>query len=368
MAKRNDSYAKAGVDYSSIDPIKVLAQKMAATTGKHLKAHGHSELAASRGESAYVWEERDYYVALVIEGLGTKNLIADAMRQYTGKTYYGQIAQDTVAMIVNDLIVVGVMPKVINAYWAVGDSKWLADKQRAEDLVKGWASACEMAGAAWGGGETPTLKDIVHPETIDLAGAAVGEAKPKSRLVMGDKLMDGDAIVSIESSGIHANGITLVRRLAAKNSDFYKQKLADGRLFGEALLTPTHIYVALVKAVLDAGLEVHYMVNITGHGWRKLMRADQQFTYEIDTPPPVPAELDFIQQQADITDEEMYGTFNMGAGFAIMLPAAQAAKVVELANSLGLKAWQAGTVKKGPRQVVIKPKNIIFASDSLEVR
>ncbi|OGL35151.1 phosphoribosylformylglycinamidine cyclo-ligase [Candidatus Saccharibacteria bacterium RIFCSPHIGHO2_12_FULL_47_16b] len=368
MAKSNDSYAKAGVDYSSIDPIKVLAQKMAAETGKHLKAHGHTELTASRGESAYVWEERDYYVAFVIEGLGTKNLIADATGQVTGKTYYGQIAQDTVATIVNDLIIVGAMPKVINAYWAVGDSKWMADKQRAEDLVKGWANACEMAGAAWGGGETPILKDIIQADTIDLAGAAVGEVKPKSRLVMGDKLMDGDAIVLIESSGIHANGITLVRGQAEKRPELYRQKLADGRLFGEALLTPAHIYVALVKAVLDAGLEVHYMVNITGHGWRKLMRAEQEFSYEIESLPLAQQEFDFIQQQAGIDDEEMYGTFNMGAGFAIMLPVAQAAKVVELAESLGLRAWQVGTVKKGPRQVVIKPKNITFAADSLEVR
>lgn len=368
MTKQNDSYAKAGVDYSSLDQIKLLAQKMAAQTGKHLQTHGHSELSASRGESAYVWEERDYYVALVIEGLGTKNLIADEMRQITGKTYYGQIAQDTVAMIVNDLIVAGAMPKVINAYWAVGDSKWLEDKLRAEDLAGGWAAACGLAGAAWGGGETPALKDIVIPNTIELAGAAVGEVKPKSRLVMGDKLGDGDAIVLIESSGIHANGITLVRKLAAKKPDLYKQKLADGRLFGEALLTPTHIYVALVKAVLDAGLEIHYMVNITGHGWRKLIRASQQFSYEIDTLPPVQPEFEFIQQQAAISDEEMYSTFNMGAGFAIMLPAGQAAKVVEIAESLDLKAWQAGTVKKGPKQVAIKPKDITFAADSLEVR
>lgn len=368
MAQPGQTYADSGVDYSAVDPIKVLAQKGAAATAGNLHAFQASEMSASRGESAYVWEEGDAYRSLVIEGLGTKNLVADAVRQFTGRTHYDTIAQDAIAMIVNDLIVVGALPQVVNAYFAIGDPDWMRDEERAADLINGWGAACQAIGATWGGGETPVLKNIVVPGTIDIGGAAIGIINPKERLVLGDKLAAGDKIVLVESSGIHANGITFVRKLAEDNPDIYREKLSDGRTFGEALLAPTHLYVALVRSLLGAGLEPHYMVNITGHGWRKLMRATADFTYTIDEVPPAPAEFGFMQQQAHADDKEMYGNFNMGAGFAIYLPAEQADKAVELANEQKLKAWVAGTVETGPKQVNIKPKNITFGGDTLEVR
>lgn len=362
------TYAASGVDYSAMDPIKVLAQKRAQATSANLASFGMSEVAASRGESAYVWEEPDAYRALVIEGLGTKNLIADAMRPITGKTHYDTIAQDTIAMVVNDLIVVGAMPQVVNAYFAIGDSNWMRDEVRAADLINGWGNACEAIGATWGGGETPTLKGIIEPDTIDLGGSAVGIINPKRHLVLGDKLAAGDAIVLVESSGIHANGITFVRTLAEKNPAIYQTKLSDGRLFGEAILSPTHLYVNLVRDLQSAGLDLHYMVNVTGHGWRKLMRANADFSYIIDEIPAVPAEFTFMQGQSGANDEEMFGNFNMGAGFAVFLPAAQAKTVVATAAKHDLKAIIAGHVEQGTKQVIIKPKNITFTGDTLEVR
>lgn len=362
------TYSQAGVDYSAMDPIKVLAQKTAKSTSKMLKEFGMNEISASRGESAYVWEEAGSYRALVVEGLGTKNLVADEVRKYSGKSHYDSIAQDTVAMIVNDLVVVGALPQVVNAYFAIGDSKWLLDKKRASDLVKGWAAACKKSGAVWGGGETPTLKGIIDPRTIDLGGSAVGIIKPKSQLVLGDKLAKGDAIVLIESSGIHANGITFVRSLAEKSSKIYQTKLPNGRTFGEAILTPTHLYVALVRGVMKAKIDIHYMSNITGHGWRKLMRASKDLSYVIREIPEPQPEFIFMQKCAGTSDKEMYGNFNMGAGFAIYLPKNQAQKVVSIASALKLRAWVAGEVESGPKQVLIKPKNITFSGDSLGVR
>jgi phosphoribosylformylglycinamidine cyclo-ligase len=303
-----------------------------------------------------------------IEGLGTKNLVADAVREFTGKTHYDTIAQDAIAMIVNDLIVVGALPQVVNAYFAVGDPAWMQDEQRAADLINGWGAACEAIGATWGGGETPMLKNIIQPGTIDIGGAATGVIDPKERLVLGDKLTEGDAIVLVESSGIHANGITFVRSLAEKTPDIYKQVLSDGRSFGEALLTPTHLYVNLVRELMEAGLDLHYMVNITGHGWRKLMRATKPFSYVMHEVPPVPSEFSFMQEKSGASLEEMYGNFNMGAGFAIFLPVDQASKVIEIATQQGLKAWAAGSVKTGPKQVVIEPINVTFSEDTLEVR
>ncbi|MEO7363952.1 MAG: AIR synthase-related protein [Candidatus Saccharimonadales bacterium] len=368
MATPDNSYAAAGVDYSAMDPIKVLAQQTAAATAPHLATFGASELSASRGESAYVWEEADAYRALVIEGLGTKNLVADAVRAYSGKTHYDTLAQDTIAMIVNDLIVVGALPQVVNAYFAIGDSNWMRDEQRSRDLINGWAAACNTIGAAWGGGETPTLKGVINPETIDLGGSAVGIIQNKKNLVLGDKLTAGDVIVLVESSGIHANGITFVRSLAAKDPTIYQSKLSDGRMFGEAILSPTHLYVALVREMQKADIDVHYMVNITGHGWRKLMRATAEFSYDIDQLLDVPAEFSYMQDLAGVDDHEMYGNFNMGAGFAVYVPAEHAQRVVELATNQSLRAIVAGQVVTGPKQVNIKPLGITFAGDSLEVR
>jgi len=362
------NYATSGVDYSKMDPVKVFAQNEAATTAKNINRFGMEEFTDSRGESAYVWEEPDSYRAFVIEGLGTKNLIADEMRKITGKTYYGQIAQDTVAMVINDLITVGASPMVVNAYFGIGDSNWLADKVRYKDLVTGWKDACNLSGAVYGGGETPTLKDIINPDTIDLSGSAVGIIKPKERLVTESKLKSGDSILLIESSGIHANGLTLARDIAKKLPQGYATKLPDGSTYGEALLTPTHIYAKLVEDLLNKKINLHYISNITGHGWRKIMRAKQKFSYVIKQILPPQPVFQFIQEQSQSSDYEMYGNFNMGIGFAIFLPSDQAQSAQKIAKNNGFNSVIAGTVETGPKQVIIEPKNIKFESDTLQVR
>src|SRR4051794_37182730 len=197
------SYDQAGVDYDLIDPLKVAAQRAAAATGAHLAVHGFSEVAASRGESAYVVDVGPFYLASIVECLGSKALVADEMQRLTGRTHYESIAQDTIAMAVNDLITVGATPLVVQAYWAAGGSDWFSDAARAAALVAGWKRACDRCGVAWGGGETPALAGIVADGRIDLAAACTGLVNPKSRLSVGDALGPGDAIVLLGSSGIH---------------------------------------------------------------------------------------------------------------------------------------------------------------------
>jgi phosphoribosylformylglycinamidine cyclo-ligase len=368
MPPQTLTYAESGVDYNSIDPAKVMAQKAAAATAGQLGRWNMAEMAASRGESAYVWEEADAYRAFVVEGLGTKSLVADASREFTGRSHYDALAQDTVAMIVNDVIVVGAEPQVVNAYWAIGDSEWFDDRERARDLTKGWAAACELAGATWGGGETPALNGIIQPGTIDLGGACVGIIKPKHRLTLGDKLAAGDAIVLLGSSGIHANGLTLARRIADGLPQGYATDIGDGRGYGEALLAPTHIYARLVADLFEAGALPHYLVNITGHGWRKLMRAERDFRYRMHALPEPGPLFDFLRAQAHMDASEAYGNLNMGAGFAVYLPEADAGTVLEVAARHGIPAWLAGTVEEGPREVVLEPLGIRFAGESLGVR
>lgn len=368
MTSSRITYSKSGVDYKAIDPAKISAQTAARQTSSNLNRFKMQEIAESRGESAYVWREADKSCrALVVEGLGTKNLIADSMKKFTNKSYYDQIAQDTVAMIVNDLIVVGALPNVVNAYFAIGDSSWMNDKQRTADLIQGWAKACDLAGAAWGGGETPVLNGIINSETIDLAGSAIGTIE-EGNLILGDKLRAGDSIILIASSGIHANGLTLARSVGAKAKNGFLTKLEDGRTYGEALLTPTFIYTELVRELQAGDIDIHYMVNITGHGWRKIMRSNKEFSYVMNYVPEAPEEFDFIQRNAKASDEEMYGNFNMGAGYAVFVPSKYASSVLKAAEKTGFKAWESGIVKKGPKQVVIKPKDIIFDHSTLEVR
>lgn len=366
MAKLD--YKQAGVDYAKIDPLKVLAQRAAADTAGNLAQHGFSEVAASRGESAYVVDCGDFYLASITECLGTKALVADAMRAITGRTYYDQIAQDTLAMAINDIITVGATPISVHAYWATGGSDWFADEVRARDLVNGWRRACDQCGVSWGGGETPALAGVVEPGRVDLAASCVGIVRPKSRLTLGDKLAAGDAIVLLGSSGIHANGITLARKLAERLPDGYATRIYDVTPFGEALLVPTLLYSPVIEALATARILPRYCVNITGHGWRKLMRHPKAFTYRIDAVPSVPPVLQFIKQQAAIDNREAYGNLNMGAGFALFVASADAERTVQIARQSNVDASIAGRVEAGPKQVIIEPLALTFSGDDLHVR
>ncbi len=366
MAKKLDYHTS--VNYSQADPTKVLAQKQGLATTGNMPA-GFKEVEGTRGESAYVFAMGEQWGAFVQEGLGSKSLITQAVYETTGVSRFADIAQDTVACIINDLVSVGATPVVLNAYWSAASYEWLTDQQVAGDLIKGWRAACDQAGAVWGGGETQSLSGMVVPGALELAGSAFGIISNEKHLVRGRDLQDGDAIVLVESSGVHANGISLIRELAAQLPGSYQTKLADGTSLGETALIPTHIYAPLVRALQDADVDVHYLSNITGHGWRKLMRAEvDDFSYIMTEMPPVPEIFKFIAEQAGNDETEMYGNYNMGAGYAVYIPADQAGQVKEIALGLGLQAWIAGRVETGPKQVVIKPKNITFAGETLEVR
>lgn len=365
MAKKLDYHQS--VNYSQADPLKVLAQKQGLATAKNLP-NGFSEVSGTRGESAYVFQMGDRWGALVQEGLGTKSLIAQAVYAQIGVSHFAAIAQDTVATVINDLVSVGATPVVMNAYWSSSSYEWLTDQKLAEDFINGWRAACDEAGVAWGGGETQALSGIVVDGALEFAGSGFGVITEQKHLVQGSKLQAGDAIVLIESSGVHANGISLVRQIAEQLPDGYAAKLPSGTTLGEAALVPTHLYAKLVLALQAVDVDVHYLSNITGHGWRKLMRAEADFTYRLAELPPAQEIFPFIAEQAGNDEQEMYGTYNMGAGYAVYVPAGQADQVVKMAADCGLQAWVAGRVEAGPKQVVIEPKHITFASDSLEVR
>lgn len=361
------TYGQVGDNYDTKDPVKKIAQ-LAARQTIIKKNLGFSELTESRGESAFVWQQDSTLFASVIEGLGTKNLVADAMRKITGKTYYDIIGHDTVATIVNDLISVGAKPRVVHAYWAIEDNSWLQDKKRMTDFVNGWKDACKISMATWGGGETPTLKGIVEKDTVDLGGSAIGIIKNKKHLVTDKKLKAGDRIIFLKSNGINANGLSLARAIAKKLKNGYATKMPDGKMYGEAILTKTNIYAKLIQDLLLAGINIHYISNITGHGLRKVMRARGEFTYiieELFTPQEV---FNFIQKHANLSDKEIYDTYNMGQDYAIFINKKDVKKTQSIISKNKFQSIDAGYVKKGPRQVTIKSKNITYTAETLDLR
>src|SRR5215212_9250203 len=325
------SYESSGVRYDTLDAFKRACQKQAAGTVAALAQHGLKEPAGIRGESAYLLESADAFLAHVEEGLGTKNLVADAMLEASGKSFYENIGIDTVATIVNDLITCGALPISVAMHAAVGDAAWFSKGTRAVDLAEGFAEGCKAANAVWGGGETPALKDIVNPQTIVLAGSAIGRVQPKTHRIVGN-VRDGDAIVALASSGVHTNGLTLCRALGDRLPQGYLTKISDGRSYGEALLDPSVIYVRFISAAQQAGLKLHYAAHVTGHGWRKLMRLDEPFVYEIHSVPKPPPIFQFLMEKGPIDLREAYATFNMGIGFALMVAPGDAQKCMSIAT------------------------------------
>jgi phosphoribosylformylglycinamidine cyclo-ligase len=362
------TYSDAGVDYDPLDAFKRACQAAAATTRGALAGHGLSEPEHTRGESAYLLEGDGEFLAHVEEGLGTKNLVADAMLEQTGQSFYRNVGIDTVATIVNDLITCGALPISVAMHAAVGDAGWFRRPGRADELAAGVAEGCRQSGAVWGGGETPALRGIVNPDTIVLAGSALGRIRPAELRVRGE-LADGDQIVLLASSGVQTNGLTLCRALSDRLPRGYLTPLSDGRTYGASLLDPSVIYVRFVAAMQQAGLRPHYLAHMTGHGWRKLMRHPEPLVYRMTRlAPPLPI-FDFLLANG-IATREAYATFNMGAGFAAFLPPDQAARAVTLAGDLGYTAWIGGHVARdgGRKAVEILPLSITFDAETLQLR
>jgi phosphoribosylformylglycinamidine cyclo-ligase len=160
----------------------------------------------------------------------------------------------------------------------------------------------------------------------------------------------------------------MARSIASNLPKGYKTRLPSGKFFGDSLLTPSYIYARLVEQLFSIGVDIHYLSHITGHGWRKIMRAKKPFTYKIHTIPPVAEVFSFIQKHGALSTKDMYGIFNMGIGFACFVPEKDVAKVLQSAKICGLKSWNAGVVEKGPRRVVIEPLDIVFEGSSFAVK
>lgn len=355
------------VDYSKLDPVKKAAISKFSPHIDEPKRAGVRILPETIGESAVAIElpGADYYLAFNVEGLGTKNLIADKMyRDERGKglKYFEGLGKDTVAMSTNDLSSIGADPVVYGDIISTHNSDWFETDEKANALFEGFRQACEEIGMALPCGETPSLTGIIQPGTLDMAGSSIGVINPKKNLTVGQNLRAGDVIIGLESSGVHSNGISLIRKTLEALPDGYFTELPSGKIVGEEVLVPTTLYSRALVDILNA-TTVSYMQPVTGHGWKKIMRNRKSFSYEINFVPEKPELFEFLQEKAALPDSEAYYTWNMGLGYVLMAPKESAETIIRISKKHRIKAFELGAVKEGKKRVNIMPKKIEYLDD-----
>ena len=248
-----------------------------------------------------------YALSLCTDSVGTKVLVAKEMRRWD------TIGIDCVAMNVNDMICIGAEPIAFVDYLAIQEY----DREVARQIGIGLNRGAELANVSIIGGEVAVVPEIVRD--LDLAGTCFGVVR-KSKIVDGRAIRTGDAIVGVPSTGIHSNGLTLARRILRDSAlTIFDPVGGTGRPWGEELLEPTSIYVRPVLRALRRS-KIHGMAQITGGGVRNLVRLKSSVQFRITDPLPPPPVFRELQSLGAIDDREMYQTFNMGMGFAIVVP------------------------------------------------
>ncbi len=369
--KQKSEYAKAGVDYTQLEPFKeamIAAGKKTITfpnkRGVYINQdvlHSHGGIFEYRGKEDHMWCQTQ-------EGLGNKNWIAEWMYLYEGKgkTYYDNIARDTALMAVNDCIAQGAMPAVFTDEVAIGDSSWYSDKKRSQDLADGFVSICKEVGMALPAGESAELRYLLKPQepvsiAPSLSGTVTGIIAPKSRLITGKKLGVGDHIIGVTSSGIHANGISLVIKKALELPEKFLTKLPNGKTIGEDVLIPTRSYVALIEALLEAEIDIHALLPGTGDGVGKLAFDKRPFTYRISEWGKVPELFRYFREIINLQLVDCLKTFNWGMGYYIFAPKSEVEKIISIGTKAGFELLDIGAVMEGERKVIFEPENITLA-------
>ena len=283
------------------------------------------------------------------DGVGTKLKIAFLLDKHD------TIGQDCVAMCVNDVACSGAKPIFFLDYLAVGKNV----PERIAEIVKGVADGCVKAGCALVGGETAEMPGFYPEDEYDLAGFSVGIVD-KAKITDGDRAKAGDKLIGIASSGIHSNGYSLVRKLFDLNGENAKANLSEyserlGKTVGEALLTPTRIYVKpLLKLIDEVGINT--VSHITGGGFIEnvprmlpdgLKAVIHKGTWEV-----LPI-FDILQEKGSIPEADMYNTFNMGIGMIVAVDADKAEKAVQVLEEAGEKAYIIGELAEGAKGVEI---------------
>ena len=429
MEEESYRYAQ-DVNYTLVDKLKIAAQEAALKTRHNMEKWGFREITGSRGESCYLFEYHGNLPVIfgfTVEGLGTKNLAMDTFKEqlelvcealqsrrlygkhkcrqartvFTPDAYddvyfewanlnstvspYFNAAIDTIMMIALDMMSQGIQPAVLGLHYAVGASEWFKKEEHISDYCRGMVTACNEIGCTLGPGETPVLTDEIYGNTSVMDGSGVGVLLAKE-WILGQNIKPDNVIWLVESTGLQANYLSGARRLAEKLPAGYLTTLSDGTLFGSALSKTTDTrYIKFIRRLIESGVKTNYIIPITGHGLRKIMRACQPFTYRLTTLAPLSPLFRFMVEGLNLKGkagaEEAMGGMNLGQGLALITDNDE--QTTEQVMKLGKevfgqygKVWRGGVVEDGPRQVIIEHPDpifkvdgeIIFAEDSMKIR
>ena len=293
-------------------------------------------------------------LALSTDGVGTKLLVAEMLDKYD------TIGIDCVAMNVNDVLCVGAEPLCMLDYIAVQE----ADPGFLEQIGKGLYEGARQANISIPGGEIAQVRELIKGERegrgFDLAGACVGLV-PMDRIIVGQAIRPGDAVLGLRSSGIHSNGLTLAREVFFKKAGYRPdQHVAEfGRTVGEELLTPTRIYVREVLELLRAGLEVKALSHITSDGLLNLARVQAPVGYVLEYLPEPQPVFRLLQRLGGVSDEEMHQVYNMGIGFCLVIAPGEADRALAALRQSGVEAFYLGRAVADPERKVRLPNGLV---------
>ena len=335
----SESYAAAGVDITAgYRSVELMKQYVARTMNEHCIGGlggfgGLFELDCTGYKHPVLISGTD--------GVGTKLKVAMIMDKHD------TIGIDCVAMCVNDIICGGAAPLFFLDYIACGKN----DPARIAEIVTGITEGCRQSECALVGGETAEHPGLMPDDDYDVAGFSVGIVD-EEKIIDGKRLAQGDVLIGLASTGVHSNGFSLVRKvLDVEHADLTSPvEQLGGKSLGEALLTPTRIYVKAIKALLKAGIDIHAVSHITGGGFYenvpRMMTDGLTARIRLDSFPKLPI-FQLIQDKGNIPQRDMYNTFNMGIGMILALPADQAQQALSVLADAGESAYAIGEVVAG---------------------
>ena len=335
--KKSLSYRDAGVDIDAGNALVTRIKSAARQT------HRKEVMSGPGGFAALCQIPAGYHEPVLVsgtDGVGTKLKLAIELDLHDG------LGIDLVAMCVNDLVVCGAEPLFFLDYYATAQ----LDVEVAARVIEGIARGCQLAGCALVGGETAEMPGMYQPGEYDLAGFCVGVVE-KQRVVDGRHVQHGDVLIGLASSGAHANGYSLIRKILSHSAASLETEI-EGRLLREILLQPTRIYVDPVRKLAAAGL-LKAASHITGGGLLENVprTLPEHLCAVIDSQSwPLPALFSWLKERGNIDSTELYRTFNCGIGMVVAVAANRTDEALQLLSSCGETAWPIGQVRKADAQ------------------
>ncbi|MCB1826777.1 MAG: phosphoribosylformylglycinamidine cyclo-ligase [Coxiellaceae bacterium] len=344
MSKQNSenglTYQDAGVDIDKANQLVNDIKKIAK------KTHRPGVVAELGGFGAFFQIPEHYQQPLLVsgtDGVGTKLKLAHLLNRHD------TIGIDLVAMCVNDIICHGAEPLFFLDYYATGE----LDPSQSTDIIKGIGKGCELSGAALIGGETAEMPGMYNGKDYDLAGFCVGVVE-RSKVIDGHAVQVGDAIIALASSGPHSNGYSLIRKVVEHANANYDDAFEDSTL-GEVLLTPTRLYAKSILNLIKH-VDVHGIANITGGGLlENIPRCLPEGTQAVldKNSWKRPAIFKWLQENGNISNDEMHRSFNVGVGMVVVIPNNDVETALACLKATNENAWIIGKVESSNQKPAV---------------